>query len=108
MNSFDRRQFLQVSAAALLATSDQGVADAESQPQEGTGQARKSESSYVRTGLDGKSWTIGNALVEREIRFDPNVGLYTAAWRHKVTGTDFVERARLRQRWGAEFIFQAD
>ena len=53
----------------------------------------QSESSYVRAGTDGKGWAIGNALVEREIRFDPARGLYTASWRHKVTGTDFMQIA---------------
>ena len=51
---------------------------------------------FVRTNAEGKSWTVGNAFVEREIRFDPKLGLYTASWRHKVTGTDFM-----RRRWEA-------
>jgi len=37
---------------------------------------------FVRTNAEGKSWTVGNTLVEREIHFDPHDGLYTASWRH--------------------------
>lgn len=66
------------------------------------------ESSYVRAGAEGKSWTIGNDLVEREVRFDPARGLYTASWRHKPTGTDFMKRAQAEKRWGSEFSFVLD
>lgn len=66
------------------------------------------EPAYVHRGPDGRSWTIGNAFLEREIRFDAKNGLYTASWRHKVTGTDFMKRAQSQKRWGAEFSFQAD
>jgi hypothetical protein len=41
----------------------------------------QSESTYVHTGWDRKAWTIGNSLVEREIRLNPQMGLYTASWR---------------------------
>ena len=68
----------------------------------------QSESSYIRAGSDGRSWTIGNGLVEREVRFDPKVGLYTAHWKHNVTGTDFMQRARVGSNWGPEFHFAAD
>ncbi len=68
----------------------------------------QSESSYVRTGSNGKSWAIGNNLVERQIRFDPKVGLYTGSWKHKVTGTDFMQRAQAAKNRGPEFSFAAD
>ncbi len=68
----------------------------------------QSESSYVRAGSDGRSWTIGNGLVEREIRYDPKAGLYTAHWKHNVTGTDFMQRAQAEKDWGPEFSFDAD
>ena len=35
----------------------------------------QSDTVLVRTGADGKSWTIGNALVEREVRFESQRGL---------------------------------
>jgi len=65
-------------------------------------------STYVKPGTDKSSWTMGNDLVEREIKFDASGGLYTSAWRHKVTGTDFMARAREGNRWGPEFYFDAD
>jgi len=49
---------------------------------------------FVRTNDQGKSWTVGNALVEREIHFSPEHGLNTASWRHLMTGTDFMETPR--------------
>ncbi len=63
------------------------------------------ESSTVRTGPGGRSWTIGNGLVEREVRFEPGKGLTTAGWRSLVTGTDFMRHAKEP---GAEFSFVAD
>jgi len=63
---------------------------------------------YVRTSADGRNWLIGNDLVERGIRFDPREGLSTTSWRHKVTGTDFMARARARNSFGNEFSFRAD
>jgi alpha-galactosidase len=68
----------------------------------------RSNSCYIRAGADGKTWTIGNGLVEREIRFDPKIGLYTASWKHKVTGTDFMQRAQAGKNRGREFSFVAD
>lgn len=65
---------------------------------------------YVRFGSDRKTWTIGNDFVEREIRFDPNIGLYTMRWQHKSTGTDFVRRPPdypFAHR-AAEFSFEVD
>jgi alpha-galactosidase len=63
---------------------------------------------YVSTGADGASWTIGNDLVECQLRFDHRVGLYTSSWRSKLTGTDFLRRAQAEGRRGAEFSFQVD
>jgi alpha-galactosidase len=63
------------------------------------------DSAYARAADDGKSWVIGNDQVEREIKFDPAHGLSTVAWRHRVTGTDFMAQAK--GAWGAEFSFQA-
>jgi alpha-galactosidase len=68
----------------------------------------QSESTYIHRGPDGKSWTIGNGLIEREIRYEPRVGLYTSSWRHKPTGRDFMQRAQASQNWGAEFSFESD
>jgi hypothetical protein len=68
----------------------------------------ESDSVLVRTGADGKSWTIGNALVEREVRFESQRGLHTASWRHVVTGTDFMSAAGPNRSGGSEFSFEAD
>lgn len=68
----------------------------------------QSASTYIQAGLDGQGWTIGNGLIEREVRFDPRVGLYTSKWLHKVTGTDFMQRAQAAKNWGPEFAFEAD
>jgi len=66
------------------------------------------DASYVKTGRDQSTWKMGNDLVEREVRFDASGGLYTSSWRHKLTGTDFLARAREGKRWGPEFAFAAD
>ncbi len=63
---------------------------------------------YVQASADGRSWLIGNDLVERGIRFDPSRGLCTTSWHHKVTGTDFMARASAQMRLGSEFSFWAD
>ena len=74
----------------------------------------KLATAFVRTNAEGKSWTVGNTLVEREIHFDPKVGLYTESWLHKVTGKNFLKHLDTdlpwgpETRWGAEFSFQAD
>ena len=68
----------------------------------------QSQPSYIQAGQDGTSWTIGNGLVERALHFDPGAGLYTSKWLHKVTGTDFMERARRSRYWGPEFSFELD
>ena len=62
-------------------------------------------SAYFRASTDRKSWTIGNGLVERVIRFDPNIGLHTTSWQSKVTGTDFMKVAGQHQSWGREYAF---
>jgi len=64
-------------------------------------------SAYVRATSDGKSWTIGNDLVEREVRFEAPHGLYTESWRSKVTGTDFMKVAGRTESTGREFAFVA-
>jgi len=67
----------------------------------------QSDSVFVRTGADGKSWTIGNALVQREVHFDSQHGLQTVSWRHAVTGTDFMSAAGPGRYAGSEFSFAA-
>jgi len=69
--------------------------------------AQAPDAAYAHSAGDQTSWVIGNDRVEREIRFDPQRGLYTAAWRHKVTGTDFMAQPAAQAAWGAEFSFQA-
>jgi len=68
----------------------------------------QSDSVVVRTGADGKSWTIGNAVVERKVRFELQRGLHTVSWRHMVTGTDFMSAAGPNRSGGSEFSFEAD
>jgi len=67
----------------------------------------QSGSAFVRTGADGKSWTIGNALVERAVHFESQRGLQTASWRHLATGTDFMSAAGPARYGGSEFSFEA-
>ncbi|MEW5974324.1 MAG: alpha-galactosidase [Acidobacteriota bacterium] len=64
-------------------------------------------SSYVRT-LDDRGWSIGNALIERTVRFTDERGLHTTKWQHKLTATDFVSRLARRgtQSFNDEFSFQ--
>jgi len=65
-------------------------------------------SAYVRATTDGRTWTIGNDLVEREVCFEAQHGLYTESWRSKVTGTDFMKVAGRTEARGREFAFVAD
>ncbi len=51
-------------------------------------------------------WTLSSRFMEREIRFDPAVGLYTTRWLHKLTGNDFM--AETRQHVHPEFFFNVD
>ncbi len=66
------------------------------------------DAAFVRQAADGLSWTIGNALVEREIRFVPSQGLRTTSWQHLVTGTDFIKPWINEKFPAAEFSFAAD
>jgi alpha-galactosidase len=66
------------------------------------------ESTYVRVDADNSGWRIGNSLVERHVRFDRAVGLHSVRWKSKLTGTDFLERARASNQWGNEFSFSVD
>lgn len=98
MTRLNRREFIQASAASFLLDS------AEAFPSHfSPANTSDTPKAFVRTNAEGKSWTVGNTLVEREIRFDPKLGLYTATWRHNVTGTDFMEAARKRGTKGEEF-----
>jgi len=56
----------------------------------------------------GHEWVLSNHFLERVIRCEPQEGLYTHAWRHKLTGTDFLERARSAHKRRAEFAFEAN
>jgi alpha-galactosidase len=63
--------------------------------------------SYVRAQTDRGPWAIGNALVERQVGFDPSHGLATLSWLHKVTGTEFGRRPSDARRPSDDFSFQA-
>ena len=63
--------------------------------------------SYIRGQSDGGPWAVGNSLIERQVAFDPQSGLSTAGWLHKVTGTDFTKRAAAARQRGDEFSFRA-
>jgi len=109
MIKFNRREFIQASTASLLLDAVKTSAS----PRNGA-KIDDTATAFVRTNAEGKSWTIGNTLVEREIHFDPQVGLYTESWRHKVTGKDFLKHLPSdlpwgpETKWGAEFSFRAD
>jgi alpha-galactosidase len=68
----------------------------------------QNEGVYVRTAPGGSGWTIGNALIERELHFDPQTGLHSLVWKSKVTGTDFLQRGRDLHQWGNEFSVDVD
>ena len=72
----------------------------------------KADAVYIRPGADGKSWAIGNALVERQVSFSHERGLETTSWLHKVTGTQFLklptQETPNSSLYAAEFSFQAD
>jgi alpha-galactosidase len=67
---------------------------------------------YIQSGADGKSWVIGNALVERKVSFSHERGLGTTSWLHKVTNTQFLkpptQETPNSSSFAAEFSFQAD
>ena len=62
--------------------------------------------SYIRAQAERGPWAVGNSLIERQVAFDSRAGLYTGAWLHKVTGTDFTKRAMAARQTGDEFSFQ--
>jgi hypothetical protein len=103
MIRWNRREFIQASTASLWLN---GVKVSASLGRPAN--IDDTAPAFVRTNDEGKSWTVGNALVEREIRFDPKLGLHTASWRHKVTGTDFIEAGRKRGARGQEFSVSMD
>jgi alpha-galactosidase len=51
---------------------------------------------------EGK-WILGNPFFERVIHFEAQVGLYTHTWLHKLSGTDYLERARSAQKQRGEY-----
>ena len=103
MIRLNRRDFMRASAVPLL------LKTAKPSALPGAAAAADAGSvAFARTNSEGQSWTIGNALVEREIRFDSELGLHTESWRHKVTGTDFMETPRSRKNRGGEFSFWID
>lgn len=99
MVKLNRREFLQASATSLLLSSVSVSAAPLTAPLSGA---------YIHSSSDGRSWTIGNALVQRVIRFDSQSGLYTESWRHQVTGTEFIADALKHRGRGGEFSFRAD
>ncbi len=103
MIRLNRREFIQASTASLLLESV-NISALPGSPADADDPA----SAFVHTNAEGKIWTVGNALTEREIHFEPEHGLHTASWRHKVTGTDFMETARKRKDQGAEFSVWVD
>jgi alpha-galactosidase len=68
--------------------------------------AAAADEAYVRPASDGRSWSIGNGLIERVVRFDEETGLRTASWRNKVTGREFL--ASEPEHSGEEFSFNLD
>ncbi len=103
MSRLNRREFIQASTASLLLDGAWAFAS-----QGNPAHSPSTSIAFVHTNAEGKSWTIGNSFVEREIRFDPALGLSTANWRHLATGTDFMEPARKRGVHGDEFSFLMD
>ena len=103
MVKLNRREFMQATATSLL----MGSVKAPASPVSPSMIDVPSEA-YVRSNSEGRSWELGNAFVQRVIRFDPTLGLYTDKWRHKVTGTDFIAPARKHGSRGAEFSFRVN
>jgi alpha-galactosidase len=109
MIKVNRREFMHASAASLLLDGVKAPAFP-ARP----GIPDETATAFARTNAEGKSWTVGNTLVEREIHYAPNVGVYTESWRHKVTGKDFLKHLASdlpwgpETQWGAEFSFQVD
>lgn len=103
MIRLSRRQFMQASTASFVLDRVM-VSASHGSPAE----IDDAATAFVRTNAGGQSWTVGNTLVERQINFDPKLGLHTANWRHKLTGTDFMEAARKRGAPGDEFAVLVD
>lgn len=105
MSRINRRDFILASASSAFLGATPALpfsADASqvAGPQPGQG-ARP-----AYPGGPAANWTIANSLVSRKLAFSAGTGLYTASWRHQVTGTDFVEAPRERRIRGAEFSIQ--
>lgn len=103
MGKLNRRQFMQASATSLLLGSANLPASPATSPA-----TDEPSAAYVRSNSEGRSWTIGNAFVQRELRFDSGQGLYTRSWQHKITGTEFIPAAQRRRNGGGEFSFRID
>lgn len=100
MIKFNRREFLQTSAAATVLSELH---------QSATGSAAVDDlSAFVRINAEGKSWTIGNARIERGICFDPKFGLFTKNWIHKITGRDLINQSHSKPCRSPDFMFQID
>lgn len=99
----NRREFIQATTGSLLLKSV-NVSGSPGCPAKDD----RRFAAFVHTNTEGKSWTIGNSLVEREVRFDPDLGLHTTSWRHHVTGTDFMKTARKQGKRGEEFSLWVD
>src|SRR5512140_2240021 len=97
--AINRREFMQASAAACLLSRAAGM-------------FAQSSATYVNREPGKTQWAIGNGLVERRVRFDPAVGLFTPSWTYSLTGTDFIKPVRPDELHpntrGEEFSFQAD
>lgn len=103
MNNLNRREFIHASTASIVLS---GIAGFETHAS--ATQLDETTGAFGRADIKGKSWTVGNALIEREIHFDAKQGLHTAGWRHKVTGTDFMAALLNRGVKREEFSFMAD
>jgi alpha-galactosidase len=103
MVNLNRREFMQATATSLLLGSVKVSASPVIAPA-----MDASSGAYVRSDSGGRIWKVGNAFVEREIRIDSKLGLYTGKWQHKVTGTDFITAALRHRNGGGEFSFRVD
>jgi alpha-galactosidase len=103
MVNLNRREFMRASATSLLLGTTKISASAAS-----LSGIDAPSGTYVRSIPEGRGWEIGNAFVQRVIRFDAKLGLFTEQWQHKVTGTDFIETPPNPRRRGGEFSFRAN
>lgn len=103
MAKLNRREFMQGTATSWLLGSVEvsGLPVRAATMDDGT-------AAYVRSNSEERSWVIGNAFVQRGIRLDPKLGLYTESWQHKLTGTDFIPTAPNHRNRGGEFSFRID